>query len=79
MNRIVITVRGGVVQDIVCDKDANIILLDWDNIREGDFSDIDITSPYGIRVGGKKVDKELKDAEKEIDRIKIINTQEQSI
>jgi hypothetical protein len=36
MTQIVIQVRGGVVQHIATNTEAEIILIDWDNIEAGD-------------------------------------------
>lgn len=35
-DRTVIIVRGGVVQDVLCDKKKSITLIDYDNIESGD-------------------------------------------
>lgn len=36
MTQIVIQVRGGIVQHIATNTEAEIIIIDWDNIEQGD-------------------------------------------
>lgn len=37
MKNLIIEVRGGVVAEVYSDeKDLNVILIDWDNVDEGD-------------------------------------------
>lgn len=42
--KILIQVSGGVVNNIMADEDIDIILIDWDNIGQGDKLE-DISSP----------------------------------
>jgi len=36
MTQIVIQVRGGIVQTVATNTEAEIVIIDWDNIEQGD-------------------------------------------
>jgi hypothetical protein len=36
MNKIVIEIRGGLVEEVYTDCNAEIVIVDWDNIEQGD-------------------------------------------
>ncbi len=56
-DRVAIIVRGGVVQDVVCDQPHDVLLIDYDNIGQGG----DVCS-YPASMDGKAVDQALRDA-----------------
>ena len=57
LDRVAILVSGGVVQDVFCDQPHDVILIDYDNIGQGDD-----VGPYPASVDGKAVDEALREA-----------------
>lgn len=35
MDKILVIVRGGVVQSVMCSEDCEVAIIDWDNIEAG--------------------------------------------
>lgn len=56
-DRIAIVVSGGVVQDVFCDQLHDVILIDYDNIEQGDDFGL-----YPDSVDPKAVDRALREA-----------------
>jgi hypothetical protein len=40
MNKILINVKGGIVQSVGCTEDCEIAIVDWDNIEGGETNEI---------------------------------------
>lgn len=57
LDRVAIVVSGGVVQDVLCDQPHDVILIDYDNIEQGD----DIAA-YPDSVDAKALDRVLREA-----------------
>jgi len=64
-DRVVIIVSGGVVQDVICDRPHDVILIDYDNIEQGDD-----VGPYPASVDAKAVDRALREARTTVRRNK---------
>ena len=66
--RILITVIGGIVQDIACDSPVDIVLYDWDNIKDDPKNE---WGKYPSAVMGTKAfDKLLAKESAEIERLR---------
>ena len=66
-NRVLIVISGGLVQEIYATdpEAADILLIDWDNIKEGDVTASPWVDYGSMRVAGGQIDEMLKEAEEE--------------
>ena len=66
-HRVLIVVSGGLVQEIYATdpEAADILLIDWDNIKEGDVTASPWVDYGSVKVASAQVDEMLKEAEKE--------------
>lgn len=56
---VLIAVSGGVVQEVVSDSSVNIVVVDWDNIEDGQT---DKEFPYPCLINKKRIKEVLKEA-----------------
>jgi len=68
-NRIIIIVDGGNIQEIIADKKQDILLVDWDKIKDGDFKDFDINQKFNVSTGSKNVNMVLKEVVDSVEKL----------
>ena len=66
-NRVVIIVLGGLVQDIMCDQEVEVKLIDWDNIKYGGFIDFDVGDSYSTTIDSKAINEYLTKTKLEVE------------
>lgn len=73
--KILITISGGSVQCVASNQDADIILIDYDNITDGDYdgSHIEPHMPDLVNPDEQWFQSQIERANDQIDRIKRIN------
>ena len=66
-NRILVVISGGLVQEIYATdpEAADVLLIDWDNIKEGDVTASPWVDYGSVQVAGSKLDEMLQEAEEE--------------
>jgi len=69
-NRILIVVEGGNISGIFCDKDQAIQVVDWDNVKAGEYESFEADFGYPVEIGTKLLDKALKEAQDEVSKLK---------
>ncbi len=72
-HRVLIVISGGLVQEIYTTdpEAADILLIDWDNIKEGDITASPWVDYGSTRVAGGQIDEMLKEAEEEHARLRM--------
>lgn len=55
--KILLEVRGGIVESIIADDDCQIVIIDWDNINQNAPFTNDVYEPDRVIRGSSIVDK----------------------
>lgn len=63
MKQVVVEVLGGVVQDVYADEGIRVVVVDWDNLEEGEECCAGVYPPCGLDMMPEETEEQVRKAE----------------